>query len=318
VSGGPSRLAVALALLTVYVVWGSTYLAIRVLVETVPPLLSSGVRFLAAGLLFLAWLIVRRGLASLAIDRRAVGSAALTGAFLMLGGNGLVSVAEQEVPSGLAALIIASVPLWVVIFRLVLSERVGGATLAGVAIGFVGVAVLVLPGGSGDAPLWGTLSLVAAAFFWAAGSFLSTRLPLPADPLVTTTAQTLLGGAIATVAALALGEGGQLELGEISGKSAAGFVYLVFAGSLLAFTAYVWLLKNAPISTVATYAYVNPVVAILLGWAILSEELTTSILVGSIVIVVSVAFVIRREARPVEEPKGSIPESDPAYVKVRM
>jgi drug/metabolite transporter (DMT)-like permease len=272
------------------------------MVETVPPLLGAGLRFLFAGLLFLAWLVFRRGVAGVITSRRELGSAALTGGLLMLGGNGLVSVAEQKVPSGLAALIIASVPLWVVIFRLAASERVARATLFGVGMGFVGVAVLALPGGSGSAPLWGTLTLVAAAFCWAAGSFLSTRLPLPRDPLLTTTAQTLIGGAIATVAGLLAGEGGDLRLGHISVRSAAGFVYLVLAGSLLAFTAYVWLLKNAPLSTVATYAYVNPVVAVLLGWAVLSENLTTSILVGSAIVVASVAFVIRRESRQREEP----------------
>jgi drug/metabolite transporter (DMT)-like permease len=192
-------------------------------------------------------------------------------------------------------------------FRLAASERVAGVTLAGVGVGFVGVAVLALPGGSGSAPLWGTLTLVAAAFFWAAGSFLSTRLPLPADPLLTTTAQTLLGGLIATAVGLAAGEGGDLRLGEISLRSAGGFVYLVVAGSLLAFTAYVWLLKNAPISTVATYAYVNPIVAVLLGWAVLSEDLTTSILVGSAIVVASVAFVIRRESSEQAEPVEAAP-----------
>jgi drug/metabolite transporter (DMT)-like permease len=303
---------VALGLAIVYVVWGSTYLAIRVMVETVPPLLGAGLRFLLAGLLFLGWLLLRRGVAGLAIDRRGLASSALTGGLLMLGGNGLVTVAEQKVPSGLAALIIASVPLWVVIFRLIASERVGRVTLAGVGAGFVGVAVLALPGGSGSAPIWGTLTLVAAAFFWAAGSFLSTRLPLPEDPLLTTTAQTLIGGAIATVAGLLAGESGELHLGAISFRSASGFVYLVFAGSLLAFTAYVWLLKNAPISTVATYAYVNPVVAVLLGWAVLSEDLTPSILVGSAIVVASVAFVIRRESREQIE----LAESAPVTVAV--
>jgi drug/metabolite transporter (DMT)-like permease len=206
------------------------------------------------------------------------------------------------------------VPLWVIIFRLVSSERVARLTLVGVGVGFAGVAVLALPGTSGSAPLWGTLTLVAAAFFWAAGSFLSTRLPLPEDPLLTTTAQTLIGGAVATAVGLVAGEGAQIHLGQVSLRSAAGFVYLVLAGSLLAFTAYVWLLKNAPISTVATYAYVNPVVAVLLGWAVLSEDLTPSILLGSTIVVASVAFVIRRESRTPREPER-VPraaEPDPA------
>ena len=200
---------------------------------------------------------------------------------------------------------IGSVPLWVVLLRSGHRERVPAATLAGVAVGFAGLAVLVLPGDRpGDAPLWGVLLIVVAAASWAAGSFYSRRTPLPEDRLTSTAWQMLLGGGSMALAGLAAGEAGQVHLSEFSAESLAAFAYLVTAGSLLAFTAYVWLLANAPISTVATYAYVNPIIALLLGWAILSEEITLVMIVGAAAIVVSVATVVRREA-PAPEPAAA-------------
>jgi drug/metabolite transporter (DMT)-like permease len=285
------------ALATIYVVWGSTYLAIRVMVETMPPLLAAGVRFATAGAIF--WLALRlfSGPQRVRVTSRQVAGAALIGTLLCFGGNGLVTVAEQDVPSGLAALIIGSVPLWVVLMRSAHGERVPRATLAGVVVGFAGLAVLVLPGDRpGDAPLWGVLTCVAASMSWAAGSFYSRRVPLPDDALASTAFQMLLGGAGMIVVGLAVGEAGSVHVSAFSGKSLAAFAYLIFVGSLVAFTAYVWLLRNAPISTVATYAYVNPVIAILLGWSILSEEITATVVVGAAAIVASVAAVVRRES----------------------
>jgi drug/metabolite transporter (DMT)-like permease len=288
----------AAALATIYIVWGSTYLAIRVMVETMPPLLAAGARFSLAGAVF--WLVLRlarRGRERVRVTGRELAGAALIGTLLCFGGNGLVTVAEQEVPSGLAALIIGSIPLWVVLMRAGHRERVPAATLAGVVVGFVGLAVLVLPGDRpGDAPLWGVLTCVAAAVCWAAGSFYSSRTPLPDDALTSTAWQMLLGGAGMIVVGTIAGEAGDVRFEEFSGDSIAAFVYLVVAGSLLAFSAYTWLLKNAPISLVATYAYVNPVIAIVLGWAILDEEITLTIVAGALAIVLSVATVVRREA----------------------
>ena len=287
-----------LALATIYVVWGSTYLAIRVMVETVPPFLGAGLRFLAAGLIFYGALAFRRRRVSFPIGRAELLGAAVVGVLLLFGGNGLVTVAEKDVPSGLAALIVASIPLWVVLIRLAARERIGRATLGGVALGFVGVAILVLPGDRpGSAPLGGVLLTVLAASLWALGSFASTRAPLPSDPLLSTAVQMLVAGAVMTVIGLAAGEGSDVHAGSISGRSFLAFAYLVVAGSLLAFTAFVWLLQNAPISTVATYAYVNPVIAVFLGWAILSEDITVSVVVATVVIVASVAFVVWRESR---------------------
>jgi drug/metabolite transporter (DMT)-like permease len=298
------------ALATIYVVWGSTYLAIRVMVETMPPLLAAGVRFATAGAIF--WLALRliSGPQRVRVSRGQVAGAALIGTLLCFGGNGLVTVAEQEVPSGLAALIIGSVPLWVVLMRSAHGERVPRATLAGVVVGFAGLAVLVLPGDRpGDAPLWGVLVCVAASMSWAAGSFYSRRVPLPDDALASTAFQMLLGGAGMILVGLAAGEGGAVELSSFSGRSLTAFAYLIFVGSLVAFTAYVWLLRNAPISTVATYAYVNPVIAIVLGWAILSEEITVTVVVGAAAIVASVAAVVRRESGEPGEPQPADEEA---------
>jgi drug/metabolite transporter (DMT)-like permease len=289
-------LLVWLGLATIYLVWGSTYLGIRVMVETVPPLLGAGLRFVFAGAAVAAWLLGRHGWAAFRVPAREFAAAAGVGFLLMAGGNGLVTVAEQDAPSGLSALIIAAIPLWVIVFRLVARERVGALTMVGVGIGFAGVGLLVVSGDRpGNAPLWSVLVLVVAAASWAGGSFLSGRVALPSDVVVSAALEMLLGGALLVVAGLAAGEAPKLHLAALSGRSIAGFVYLVVAGSLLAFTAYVWLLQNVPVSTVATYAFVNPVVAVLLGWAILGEDVTTTVVVGAGVIVASVAFVVRQE-----------------------
>ena len=281
----------------VYVVWGSTYLAIRVVVETIPPLLSSGVRFGIAGLLLMAFLTVRRGWAAVAPTRRQLACAALVG-ILLPGANAVVSVAEVDVPSGLAALIIASVPLCVILLRLAARERISGRSVAGVALGFAGVALLMLPGERPDgASLAGMLALVAAAAMWATGSFASPRLDLPRDPFVSTAWSMFLGGAITVVAGLLAGEGADVHPSEFSTESILAFAYLVFIGSLVAYSAYVWLLQNAPVSKVSTYAYVNPVIAVFLGWIVLDESVPAMTFAGAAIIVASVAIVVRTESR---------------------
>jgi drug/metabolite transporter (DMT)-like permease len=286
------------ALATVYLVWGSTYLAIRVMVETMPPLLAAGLRFAVAGGIFLAALAAAGGRERIRVGRREVVGAAVMGMLLPFGGNGLVTLAEQDVPSGLAALIIGSVPLWVVLLRAANGDRPPVATLLGVAIGFSGLALVILPGDRpGGAPLGGVLLCVAAAVSWASGSYYSRRLPLPRDALVSTAWQMLLGGGAMIVVALGVGEASDVHPGSFSFDSLAAFVYLITVGGLLAYTAYTWLLKNAPISTVATYAFVNPVIAIVLGWAILDEEITVAVVVGALAIVLSVAAVVRREGK---------------------
>lgn len=291
----PTRFMLPGALATVYVVWGSTYLAIRVMVETIPPLLGAGTRFLLAGAIFLTFLRLRGR--SLRITRAQLAGAALVGTLLTFGGNGLVTVAEQDVPSGLAALLVATVPLWVVLYRAVARERVSTTTAVSVALGFLGVALLVLPGDRPDgASLGGVLLVVLAAGLWALGSFWSKKVELPEDAFLSTAVQMLVGGAAMVLVGLAAGEAGELGADAFALDSVLAFAYLVTFGSLLAFTAYVWLLQNAPISTAATYAYVNPVIAIVLGWAILSEEITPLVIAGAAVIVASVAAVVRDES----------------------
>jgi drug/metabolite transporter (DMT)-like permease len=302
------------ALWTVYIVWGSTYLAIRVTVETLPPLLTAGIRFLVAGAIVVGFLAVKRGMPAVRVTKRELGSSALVGGLLLCGGNGLVVLAERDVPSSLAALVIASVPLWVVVFRAVTGDRVPFVTLAGVAVGFVGVAILVLPGDQpGGTTLWGLLLLVVASASWATGSFTSTRLALPQDPFLSTGVQMLCGGAWLSVAGLAMGEASAIDAERFSLASILALVYLIIAGSLAAFTAYVWLLQNAPISKVSTYAYVNPVIALVLGWVILDERLTVPMLVGAGVIVASVAFTVTKESGAKMPARGAeAPEPGPA------
>jgi drug/metabolite transporter (DMT)-like permease len=262
--------------------------------ETMPPLLSAGLRFLASGGVLYGWLWFHGGRPRLRVGRRELLAAFVVGVLLFPGGNGLVTLAEKEAPSGLSALIIAAIPLWVIVFRLVSRERVPPVTLAGVAAGFAGVGILVAPGShTAGIALWSLLTLVAASFFWALGSYISPRVPLPRDLLLAAAAQQVLGGLVLLAIGFAAGE--TLDVGQWSGRSLGGFAYLVTAGSLLAYTAYIWLLHNAPISTVATYAFVNPVVAVVLGWWILSEQLTVAMLVAAAVIVASVALVVRTE-----------------------
>jgi drug/metabolite transporter (DMT)-like permease len=213
---------------------------------------------------------------------------------VILGDIGLLALAEQEVPAGLAALIIASVPLWIVLLRLAYGERPGRATAGAVAVGLAGVALLVSPGvGAAGPPLGWLLVLVAAAAIEAAGQFWAPRAPLPGDALLTTALQLLAAGLVLALAGVAAGELGDLEPQRFSAKSLAAFAYLVGPGSLLAYSAFVWLLANVPISTVSTYAYVNPVVAVALGWALLSEALTPEIGVGALAVLASVALIVR-------------------------
>jgi drug/metabolite transporter (DMT)-like permease len=281
------------ALWTIYIVWGSTYLAIRVMVETVPPLLGAGSRFLVAGAVMVGVLSFRR---SVRLTRAQLLSALLVG-ILLPGANAVVTVAEQEVPSSVAALLIASVPLWVILLRRSAGEPVPRASVGAVLVGFAGVAVLLRPGEqSGDATVLGLVACVIAALMWASGSFASPKLQLPRDGLVSTAWQMLLGGLVITIVGLALGEAGDVDPAAFSTRSLVALAYLVAVGSWFAFTAYAWLLQNAPISRVATYAYVNPVVAIVLGWLILDEVITPITLIGAAIIVVSVFLVVRIEA----------------------
>ena len=303
-----SILTIWIALVTVYLVWGSTYLAIRVVVDTAPPLLAMGARFLAAGLLLATFLLLRRGRRALAVSRHQLGGAALVGLLLLLCGNGGVAVAEQTVPSGIAALLVAATPLWLVVLRRAVGDRVARMTLAGTALGFVGIAVLVLPGGLADengnaVESWGLIVVIVAAACWAVGSFVSSRIPMPEDAFVATTWEMLAGGAGLVLSGVGAGELQGFELGEVSGEAWAWLAYLVVIGSLVAFSAYVWLLLHAPISLTATYAYVNPVVAVLLGALVLDEPIAAAVVGGGAIVVVGVGLVVTSERPRRAEPQ---------------
>ncbi len=285
------------ALLVIYVVWGSTYLAIRIVVGTMPPLLSAGGRFLIAGLVLFAYLVIRRGLGSIRLSRREWLGASFVGVALLLGGNGLVMLGERDVPSALAALIIAVIPLYVVILRRLFGESIRTMTVLGVVIGVIGVAVLVVPRGiDGSVAIGGLLLLMLAPISWSIGTYFSKRVELPVDALASTGAQMLVGGAALTIVGLLLGEAGLFQPERFSFDSLVAFGYLVIFGSVLAYTAYTWLLQHASVSKVATYAFVNPVVAIALG-AWFGEDINAMMLIGAAMIVVAVAIVVRTESR---------------------
>jgi drug/metabolite transporter (DMT)-like permease len=281
------------ALVTVYLIWGSTYLGIFYAGQTIPPLFAASTRFITAGTLMALFVkLVRRS--SLRVPRRALLSCLLIGV-LLPGANSVLFFAERNVPTGLASLIIASVPLWVMVLRLsVAHERLPWQVLAGVGVGFAGVAVLAQP--SGGAKAYGIALCVLSAVMWATGSFLSARLPMPADPFAATTIEMLTGGFVMLPFAL-------FTVHDFSPSSASilGWVYLVIFGSIIGYTAYVWLLANAPLGLVSTYAYVNPVVAITLGVLFRGEQLTWRLLIGAAIVVVAVAAVVQREPPVPEE-----------------
>jgi drug/metabolite transporter (DMT)-like permease len=293
-----SRARIVLAFAAVYLLWGSTYLAIRFGVETIPPFIMAGLRHLTAGALLFAWLRARGARWP---EWRHWKSAALIGGLMLLGGNGLVSWAEQRVPSGLAALIVASVPIWMTVFDGVLHrERPHGIVIAGLAVGLGGIALLVVPGrfaGGGHVDGVGAAALLTAALLWAIGSLWSRRVPLPSSTLLATAIEMIAGGLILLAAAGATGEWAGFSFAEVSTRSLLALGYLVVAGSLLGFSAYIFLLGATTPARVSTYAYVNPVVAVFLGWAIAGETLTPRILIAAVVIVGAVAFIIRHGAR---------------------
>lgn len=285
------------ALLIVYIVWGSTYLAIRVVVGTMPPFLAAGVRFVLAGAVLMLILAVRHGPSSLKLTRRELGSTALIGLLLLCIGNGGVSFGEKSVPSGLAALVVGVIPLMVLLIRRFTGERVPGSALVGVMVGFVGLGVLVVPSGlDGSVNAFGMVALLVASLAWSIGSFLSRRIPLPRNPLISTAYQLLTGGLFLLVVAAPSGEW-RFDASQFSLASLASLAYLIVAGSLIAYTAYTWLLQHAPISRVATYAYVNPVVAVVLGYFILNEPVTLADGIGAALIVAAVAFAIWAESQ---------------------
>jgi drug/metabolite transporter (DMT)-like permease len=290
------------ALATIYVVWGSTFAAIELAVRTIPPFLTMSVRHLIAGALLLAWGLARSP--GERIGRRQIGAAVIFGGALFLGSHGALAWAIQRIPSGVAALVVASIPLWVALLdRLVLGRRLSRRAIAGLVVGFGGVAILVDPRG-GDVDTIGAIAALAAAASWAAGSLYSRGAPLPRAPIVSAGLASLAGGVLLLAVAAGRGELGEVATGAVSGESLFGVAYLIVVGSLIGLTAYVWLLRAAPISLVATYAYVNPVIAVFIGWALLGEAFTPRVLLAGGAIVAAVAMIVSAPAPAREWGRG--------------
>lgn len=299
-----ARLIAAFA--AVYVIWGSTYLAIRFAVETLPPLLMAGARFAIAGAILLLWSRLRsRSAGPTRLDWR---TGLISGLLLLLGGNGGVVWAEQRVPSGIAALLVAVVPLWMVLLDWMrpTGRRPPALVFAGLGLGLVGLALLVGPDaieGHGEIDIAGAVILVLASLAWAAGSLYTKHAPRPSSGLNGAATQMLAGGGLLVIAAVFAGELTRMDLAHASSRSILGFLYLVTFGSLIGFTAYVYLLAHTTAAKAATYAYVNPVVAVLLGWALANEPVTSRTLVAAAVILAGVAIITAARDREVSEPE---------------
>lgn len=298
-TSGPERWRLLSAFAAVYLIWGSTYLAIRFAIETLPPFLMAGVRFvIAGGVLYAA----ARALGARRPRWPHWRSALIVGAFLLLGGNGGVVWAEQTVPSGLTALIVAIVPLWLVLFDWLrgTGSRPGLGVILGILLGFAGVGLLVGPGGLGGGetidPV-GAAVVVLASILWAAGSIYARYADLPASQTLATGMEMFAGGILLLAAATATGEWGRLDAGAISSSSLLALAYLIVFGAIIGFSAYVWLLRATTPARAGTYAYVNPVVAVLLGWALAGEPLGPRILLAGAMIVTAVVLIIGRPIR---------------------
>lgn len=314
----PSTAAVAFALLVVYVVWGSTYLAIAIMIETLPPLLAAGTRFVTAGLLMLAALVIlarlRRGREPAERPTWAQWrSAIIVGTLLLLGGNGLVVLAELTVPSGIAAVMIAMTPIWLAVFDAAISRRRPSAlVIGGLLAGIVGVAILLAPvEGIGELDPLGIGLLLVAEIAWAAGSIYARYAPLPRSAALGTGMEMLAGGAALLVVGSLLGEIGRANVDEFSIRSLVAVAYLIVFGSIVAFTAYTWLLANAPVTTVSTYAYVNPIIAVALGAVILHEPITPRTLVASAIIIGAVVAMVSGRPREAEAPSRAAAAAQP-------
>ncbi len=293
------------ALLTVYLVWGSTYLGIAVLVKTAPPLISMGVRFILAAVILGLLLSVFKDKKILKVTKPQLASTALLGGLLLGFGLGNLTLAERYVPSGVAALIVAALPIWVTLFQYLAGIIPSKRTLLGVGVGIVGVAIIVLPGGAGPAPgadeskvkFW-MFMILLGNIAWAFGTFITPRISVPKNSLVLTTYQMFFGGVTLLLAGFIRGERINMQtLAAVSPASFWAWIYLIFIGSILGYGAYIWLITHVSLSLASTYAYVNPLVAVLLGVLILSEPFNWLILVGGSVVILGVVLVLQSNRR---------------------
>ncbi|MEV0394416.1 EamA family transporter [Polymorphospora rubra] len=301
--GGRAALLTGLAL--IYTLWGSTYLGNRVALESLPPMVMTAGRFLLAAVVLLLISRLRRNPARLVPNRAEFAGVAVTGILLIGAGSTLLAVGQQYIDSGLASLVVAAVPLWVLGLRIGSGERPAALVLVGVLGGVAGLAVLLVAPGTGI-HLAGTLTVLLGSGIWAVGSWLSQRLAQPADPLVGIAWQMLVGGLAVALVAVLSGELGRLRPTEVTGRSWLAWGYLLVVGTVVGYSVYAWLLRNAPLQLVATYAYVNPVVAVGLGMMVLDERLTGRQALAGVFVLASVALVVA-----VERPRPRSPSSPP-------
>ncbi|MHB8511754.1 MAG: EamA family transporter [Actinomycetota bacterium] len=301
----PIAVRVGIALGLVYVIWGSTYLAIRVVVESIPALLSAGVRFLIAGAILYLFGIVKTP-RSERPTRVQWGASAIVGGLLLLGGNGLVVLAEAHgVTSGLAALLIGAVPLWMgAIGFLFYREKITPVGIIGLVVGFAGLGILAKP--SGNAPVAGTILMLIAALLWSIGSLYSRRAPLHKNVVLSTGMQMLCGGVLCVVAGIATGELSKFHPSSIKLSSALALIYLIFIGAIVGYTSYIYALAHGRTSLVSTYAYVNPVIAVILGALILNEHIGSRSILGGAIIVSSVAIILSSRPKTAEQTAISV------------
>jgi len=297
----PSRTALLFGFATIYLVWGSTYLAIRIVVETLPPFLMAGARFLVAGALIAGFIAFTRGFRAKPRQWR---DNILIGAFLLLGGNGLVSWAEQKIPSGTAVLIVSIGPLFIVLLDWLVhavakdgqrGTRPNLLTFVGLALGFFGLALLLAPdlikAGVGHLDGVRVLALIGASLFWGIGSLYTRYARDPAEPFTGAAIQMLGGGGWLLLVSLLTGEPARFDVATVGLRSLGAWAYLVVFGSLIGFTTFVWLMKHCSPSKVSTFAYVNPVVAVFLGWLVLHEQVNPRIFVAAAIIIAGVAII---------------------------
>jgi drug/metabolite transporter (DMT)-like permease len=293
----------------VYVAWGSTFVALAIVVRDLPPFLAMSARHLVAGGLLLAYALPRGDREADPVGRRQIGAAFVFGGLLFLVSHGGLAWAQQTVPAGVAALLAGSIPIWMALLdRLFFGRRLRRSSYLGFLLGFVGLAFLVDPFGAGSVDRVGALVILGGALAWAVGSLYSRGAPLPRRPIVAAGLGSVCGGLLLVVLSVVSGELGDVRL---SADALLGLAYLIVVGSLAGFTAYVWLLRAAPTSLVATYAYVNPVVAVILGWVLLDEEITLRMLTAGAAIVVSVALIVRASGTSVESGRGLLRRGSP-------
>jgi drug/metabolite transporter (DMT)-like permease len=301
----PSRARIWGALWVVYLVWGSTYLGIEYAIRSMPPLLAMGIRFFAAGVIMLLALALRYGPRFLLVTKRQILAMALLGALLLGMGLGMVAMAQyNEVPTGMVALLIAALPLWIAIFKVIDGAKSSPWSWLGIVIGFIGVGILLQPELSkpnNGAHIFWMLMVMVGNFGWAIGTYIAPRLGLPKNVLIVTGYQMLLGGISMASVGFLVGED-LADFLDATLQSWLGWIFLVLVGSIATYTAYLWLVQNAPVGLIATYAYVNPVVAIALGTIFLDEVLSITLFFGAIVVITGVALVVWIESRLSREP----------------